>query len=152
MKYTLQQPGRSIYINWNNRWKIFKFSIAGSSRAGQRTRFFFVFFFFFGEKMVQSAAIKQGRSANRKHTFFLALADPTIYRPKIKFLIYSTQAAVLRYHTTIFNNDSGLRQTANLQCAWPDFRKSQSESLLLRKQQTKIENNFENLPCGPENL
>ena len=72
--------------------------------------------------MVQSAAIKQGRSANRKHTFFFfffffALADPTIYRPKSKFLIYSTQAAVLRYHTTIFNNDRGLRQTANLQCA-----------------------------------
>ena len=62
--------------------------------------------------MVQSAAIKQGRLANRKHTyFFLALADPTIYRPKSKFLIYSTQAAVLRYHTTIFNNDSGLRHS-----------------------------------------
>ena len=56
--------------------------------------------------MVQSAAIKQGRSANLKHSiFFLALADPTIYRPKSKFLIYSTQAAVLRYHPTIFNND-----------------------------------------------
>ena len=85
-----------------------------SSRAGQRTRFF-------SEKMVQSAAIKQGQLANRKHIFFFfffALADPTIYRPKSKFLIYSTQAAaVLRYHPPIFNNDSGLRQTANLQCA-----------------------------------
>ena len=50
--------------------------------------------------MVQSEAIKQGRSTSRKHTyfFFLALADPTIYRPKSKFLIHSTQAAVLRYH------------------------------------------------------
>ena len=68
--------------------------------------------------MVQSAAIKPGRSANRKHTFFvLALADPTIYRPKSKFLIYSTQAAVLRYHPHIFSNDSELRQTANLQSA-----------------------------------
>ena len=41
--------------------------------------------------MVQSAAIKQGRLANCKHTyffFFLALADPTINRPKSKFLIY----------------------------------------------------------------
>ena len=58
--------------------------------------------------MVQSAAIKQGRLANCKHTyFFLALADPTINRPKSKFLIYSTQAAVLRYRPTIFNNDRG---------------------------------------------
>ena len=67
--------------------------------------------------MVQSAAIKQGRLANRKHTYFWALADPTIYRPKSKFLIYSTQAALLRYHPHIFSNDSELRQTANLQCA-----------------------------------
>ena len=54
-------------------------------------------------------AIKQGRLANCKHTyiFFLALADPTINRPKSKFLIYSTQAAVLRYRPTIFNNDRG---------------------------------------------
>ena len=58
--------------------------------------------------MVQSAAIKQGRLANCKHTyFFLALADPTIHRPKSKFLIYPTQAAVLRYRPTIFNNDRG---------------------------------------------
>ena len=36
-----------------------------SSRTGQQSCFFI-----FGEKMVGSAAIKQGRSANRKHTFF----------------------------------------------------------------------------------
>ena len=43
--------------------------------------------------MVQSAAIKQGRLANRKHTFFFffffffffALADPTIYVPNQNF-------------------------------------------------------------------
>ena len=33
---------------------------------------------------------------------------------------------------------SCVRQYFTVQCAWPDFRKSQSESLLLRKQQTKI--------------
>ena len=32
---------------------------------------------------------------------------------------------------------SCVRQNLTVQCAWPDFRKSQSESLLLRKQQTK---------------
>ena len=37
-----------------------------SSRIGQQSRFFFIF----GEKMVGLAAIKQGRSANRKHTYF----------------------------------------------------------------------------------
>ena len=37
-----------------------------SSRVGQQSCFFFIF----GEKMVGSAAIKQGRSANRKHTYF----------------------------------------------------------------------------------
>ena len=100
-------PGRSIYKLEQSILKIFKFSIAGdcglSSRAGQRTRFCF-----FREKMVQSAAIKQGRLASCKHIFFfLALADPTINRPKSKFLIYSTQAAVLRYRPTIFNNDRG---------------------------------------------
>ena len=36
-----------------------------SSRTGQRSRFFI-----FGEKMLGLAAIKQGRSANRKHTYF----------------------------------------------------------------------------------
>ena len=48
----------------------------------------------------------------------------------------NTQAAVLRY-TRLLITMTGLRQTATLMCAWPDFRKSQSESLLLRKQQTK---------------
>ena len=59
--------------------------------------------------MVQSAAIKQGRLANCKHTyfFFLALADPTINRPKSKFLIYSTQAAVLRYIGRLFLTMTG---------------------------------------------
>ena len=41
-----------------------------SSRTGQQSRFFFIF----GEKMVGSAALKQGRSANRKHTYFFFLA------------------------------------------------------------------------------
>ena len=45
-----------------------------------------------------------GRQTVNTH-IFLALADPTIYRPKSKFLIYSTQAAVLGYHHTIYNND-----------------------------------------------
>ena len=119
MKYTLQQPGRSIYKPEQSSLKNFKFSIAGDYRTIEQgwTTYSFVFF---SEKMVQSAAIKQGQLANRKHTyfFFFALADPTIYRPKSKFLIYLTQAAtVLRYPPPIFNNDSGLRQTANLQCA-----------------------------------
>ena len=51
--------------------KIFKFSITGDYRTmeqGRTTNSFF--FYFFPEKMVQSAAIKQGRSANRKHTYF----------------------------------------------------------------------------------
>ena len=58
------------------------------------------------------------------------------YRRKSEYLFSSTQAAVLRY-ILLFITMTGLRQTATLQCAWPDFRKSQSESLLLRKQQTK---------------
>ena len=58
--------------------------------------------------MVHSAAIKQGRLANCKHTyFFLALADPTINRPKSKFLIYSTQAAVLPYISRLFLTMTG---------------------------------------------
>ena len=60
MKYTLQQPGRSIYKLKQSIWKIFKFLIASSSRVGQRIRFIFVCFFI-REKMVQSAAIKQGQ-------------------------------------------------------------------------------------------
>ena len=35
---------------------------------------------------------------------------------------------------------SCVRQNLTVQCAWPDFRKSQSESLLLRKQQTIKQN------------
>ena len=73
MKYTLQQPGRSIYKLEQSILKICSsrsLATTGlSSRVGQRTRFF-LFLFFFGEEMVQSAAIKQGRSANRKHSFF----------------------------------------------------------------------------------
>ena len=102
MKYTLQQPGRSIYKLEQLILKIFKFSIADdyrlSSRVGQRTRFLFVFFFGgggggwggggggFGEKMVQSAAIKLGRSANRKHTyfFFFCLSGSYNISPQIK--------------------------------------------------------------------
>ena len=123
MKYTLQQPGRSIYSgtidieNFHvfNSWRLQDYRAEPDNVL---VFFFFFFFFFFAGIMVQSAAIKQGRSAKRKHTyFFFVLADPTIYRPKSKFLIYSTQAAVLRYHPTIFNNDKALRQTANLQCA-----------------------------------
>ena len=100
MKYTLQQPGMSIYKLEQYILKIFKFSIAGDYRTieqGQTT-------YPVGKPLTHIV-------------FFLALADPTIFRPKSKFLIYSTQAAVLRYHPTIFNNDSRLRQTANLQCA-----------------------------------
>ena len=46
MKYTLQQPGRSIYILEQSILKIFKFSIAGDYRNimqgwTQCTRFFF---------------------------------------------------------------------------------------------------------------
>ena len=73
-----------------------------------------VLVFFFSEKMVQSAAIKQGQLTNRKHTyffFFFALADPTIYHPKSKFLIYSTQAAaVLRYHLFLTMTAGCVRQ------------------------------------------
>ena len=64
--------------------------------------------------MVQSAAIKQGRLANRKHTFFFfffffffCLSGSYNIRPKSKFPIYSTQAAVLRYHTTILTMTGG---------------------------------------------
>ena len=39
---------------------------------------------------------------------------------------------MLRYHPTILNNDSGLRQTANMQCACAS-----------RKQQTKIKMSFD---------
>ena len=69
MKYTLQQPGRSIYKPEQSSLKNFKFSIAGDYRTIEQgwTTYSFVFF---SEKMVQSAAIKQGQLANRKHTYF----------------------------------------------------------------------------------
>ena len=76
MEYTLQQPGRSIY-----KLDIESFTTGLSSRAGQRTR---LFFFIFGEKMVQSAAIKQGRLANRKHTYFLGLSGSYNISSQIK--------------------------------------------------------------------
>ena len=44
--------------------KIFKLSIAGDYRTIEQGRTT-LFFYIFGEKMVQSAAIKQGQSANR---------------------------------------------------------------------------------------
>ena len=63
MKYTLQQPGRLIYKLEQSILKIFKFSIADDYRTIEQGRttysFFVVVVFFFGEKMVQSAAIKQ---------------------------------------------------------------------------------------------
>ena len=68
MKYTLQQPGRSIYKLEQSILKILKFSIAGDYRTIEQGRTTYSFYVFFGEKMVKSAAIKQGRSANRKHT------------------------------------------------------------------------------------
>ena len=107
-----EQPGRSIYKLEQSILKIFKFSDSWrlqDYRAGLDNVFFF---FFFSEKMVQSAAIKQGQLTNRKHTyFFFALAHPTIYRPKSKFLIYSTQAAaVLRYHLFLTMTAGCVRQ------------------------------------------
>ena len=70
--------------------------------------------------MAQSAAIKQGRSANRKHTyfffFFFGLSGSYNISSQIK-VSHLFNTGGLRYHPTIFNNDSGLRQTANLQCA-----------------------------------
>ena len=65
MKYILQQPGRSIYKLEQSILKIFKFS--KDYRAGP-DNVLVCLFFIFGEKMIQSAAIEQGRSANRKHT------------------------------------------------------------------------------------
>ena len=48
MKYTLQQPGRSIYKLEQSILKIFKFSIAGDFRTIEqgRTTYSFVFFYF----------------------------------------------------------------------------------------------------------
>ena len=78
----LQQPGRSIDKSEN--FPVFDSWRLQDYRADPGN---VLVFFIFGEKMVGSAAIKQGRLANRKHTYFLgALADPTIYRPKSKFL------------------------------------------------------------------
>ena len=71
MKYTLQQPGRSIYKLEQSILKIFKFSIACDYRTIEQGWTTYSFVFLFSEKKkVQSAAIKQGRSANRKHTYF----------------------------------------------------------------------------------
>ena len=106
-----EQPGRSIYKLEQSILKIFKFSNSWrlqDYRAGLDN-----VLVFFSEKMVQSAAIKRGQLTNRKHTyfFFFALAHPTIYRPKSKFLIYSTQAAaVLRYHLFLTMTAGCVRQ------------------------------------------
>ena len=109
MKNTLQQPGRSIYKLEPSILNIFKFSIAADYRTIEQGQTMYSFFcVFFSEKNGTVGSYKTGSvSKPQTHIFFLALAD----------LIYSTQAAVLRYHPTIFNNDSGLRQIANLQCA-----------------------------------
>ena len=74
--------------------------------------------------MVQSAAIKQGRLANCKHTyfffffFFFGLSGSYNKSSQIKVShLFNTGGRVALYRPTIFNNDRGLRQTANLQCA-----------------------------------
>ena len=64
--------------------------------------------------MVQSAAIKQGRLANCKHICFFGLSGSYNKSSQIKVShLFNTGGRV----ATIFNNDMGLRQTANLQCA-----------------------------------
>ena len=51
MKYTLQQPGRSISKLEQSILKIFKFSIAGDYRTIEQSRTTYSFvFFIFGEK------------------------------------------------------------------------------------------------------
>ena len=87
MKYTLQQPGRSIYKLEQSIVKFFQ--VFDSWRLQEQGRTTYSVFFLFSEKK------KQGRSANRKHTyFFFALADPTLYPPKTKFLIYCGRVAL----------------------------------------------------------
>ena len=64
-------PGRSINKLELSILKIFKFSIAGDYMTIEQGWTTYSFLFFFSEKkMVQSAAIKQGRLANCKHTYF----------------------------------------------------------------------------------
>ena len=60
MKNTLQQPGRSI--NKSENFPVFDNWRLQDYRAEPDK---VLVFFIFGEKMVGSAAIKQGRSANR---------------------------------------------------------------------------------------
>ena len=57
--------------------------------------------------MVGSAAIKQGRSANRKHALFFFCLSGSYNVYIVPNQSFSFIAAVLRYHQTIFNNDMG---------------------------------------------
>ena len=63
-------PGRSIYKLEQSILKIFTFSIAGDYMTIEQGRTTKSFFVFSEKKMVQSAAIKQGRLANCKHTYY----------------------------------------------------------------------------------
>ena len=67
-------PGRSIYKLEQSILKMFKFSIAGDYMTIEQGRTTYTFLFFSEKKMVQSAAIKQGRLANCKHTYFFGLS------------------------------------------------------------------------------
>ena len=67
----MEIPGRSIYKLEQSILKIFKFSIAGDYMTIEQGRtIVLVFVFSEKKKMVQSAAIKQGRLANCKHLYF----------------------------------------------------------------------------------
>ena len=101
-------PGRLIYKLEQSILKIFKFSIAGDMTIEQGWTTYSFLFLFFRKKMVQSAAMKQARLANSKHIRFFGLSGS--YNK-------SSQIKVSHPVATIFNNDWGLRQTANLQCA-----------------------------------
>ena len=58
MKYTLQQPGRSIYNLEQSILKIFKFSIAGDYRTIEQGRT--TYSFFFSEKNGTVGSYKTG--------------------------------------------------------------------------------------------
>ena len=80
--------------------------------------------------MVQSAAIKQGQSANRKHTYFfwgggvgggggggLSGSYNISSQIKVSHLIQNRRSRCVIIRLFLAMIDSELRQTANLQCA-----------------------------------
>ena len=68
MKYTLQQPGRSIYKLEQWIAKFSKFSIAGDYRTIEQGRTTYSYFLvFFGEKMVGN---RVGRQTVNTHIFW----------------------------------------------------------------------------------